>query len=414
LFTHLIAALQTEWSDIGVGRTQRASLYAGSMRAPTMEGRGRERVSAAEPPPIESLQWLRFIAATFVVLYHIETQLFGLIEGHENRFGLGAAGVDLFFVISGFIMVYITYGLPTRPSSFLLRRLVRIAPLYWLFTLLILTLVVLAPGLFNAAQYDFGHVVSSFLFVPYAHPTLQVQRPLLVPGWTLNYEIFFYLLFASFMWLSIGLRIVTMAGTLGLLSGGRWLSGDGLQWLEFYGSPIVFEFVFGMAIGWVYFKCKSLPAGLTAWIIGFGILMFAGGIAAGISEQESRVIYWGLGAAGVVLGCLFIERSAGWPRIGLFHHFGAASYSLYLSHLFVLGAIAVLIEELGAAAWLGADGVRILMLAAALAAGSAVFVWIERPMHDRLKRELSQRARRQSVARGGAVGRTSAPEAGID
>ena len=134
------------------------------------------------PSIIESVQWLRLLAATLVVFYHAEVQLFHLDEDHVSDFGLGASGVDLFFVISGFIMVLISRNRPTSFSSFIRRRLMRIVPLYWSLTLAVFLLVLLTPSLLRSASLDPLHVLSSFLFLPYPHPVLGQQMLCLCLG----------------------------------------------------------------------------------------------------------------------------------------------------------------------------------------------------------------------------------------
>jgi exopolysaccharide production protein ExoZ len=335
---------------------------------------------------IESLQWLRFIAASLVVIYHVEVQLSRLDGIPRYDLGIGASGVDIFFVISGFIMVYITHGRRDGFLSFMRRRILRILPIYWLGTLFVLTLLFVAPALLHSTTFDMAHVVSSFMFLPYPHPVSDLYWPLLVPGWTLNYEMFFYLLFASMIWLPLGPRILAVSSILALLVLARSLVAGGSRWTDFYGTPIVLEFIAGMAIAWLYFTRMSLSHRQMASAAVFGILMFTAGVWAGIAEQESRVIFWGLGGAGVVLALVFIEKSHGWPSIKLLRHLGDASFSIYLSHLFVLAATTFAIRQLGIFPWLAEAGTRALMLVAALCVGSAIFVWIERPMHNRLKR----------------------------
>jgi exopolysaccharide production protein ExoZ len=338
--------------------------------------------------PIESIQWLRFVAATLVILYHIEVELFRLVDGHQNHFGFGASGVDLFFVISGFIMVYITQYRAEGFLSFILRRLVRIVPLYWLLTLALLALTWVSPALIHSTKLDCAHVVSSFLLLPYPHPVLEVQRPLLVPGWTLNYEMFFYMLFGSLLFLPLVQRIVAVGSVLTTFVALRFFLGNESRLLDFYGFPIVLEFIAGMAIAWVYFSCDRLPRSLIVGAAIFGFVVFAVGIRAGVSEHGSRVIWWGLGAASIVLAALFTEKSYGWPNVRVLRHLGDASYSIYLSHLFVISAVGLLIKQLSLFSLLGAMGTRVVMVISALAAGSAIYSRLEQPMHKTLLRLL--------------------------
>ena len=348
--------------------------------------RGQSVVLTNTRPQIESLQWLRFVAATLVVLYHVEVQLFRLQEGRQNIFGVGAAGVDLFFVISGFVMVFITKTHTPTFLSFMRMRIVRIVPLYWGFTLVTLGLLLTAPALLFSTAGNPVHIITSFLFLPYPHPVLGLPRPLLALGWTLNYEMFFYCLFGAFLFLTLAARILAIACVLCLLVSVRMLVGPGIGPVDFYGSPIVLEFVGGMLVAWIYFQRQTLPLGILIGTIVISVTLIFTGIQAGVSEQAIRVVYWGLPAVGIVLASLYLEKSHGWPQITLLRHFGDASYSIYLSHLFVLAICTIAIKKLELFSAIGTTGSRIGMVAVALAVGSAIHVWIEGPIHRWLLR----------------------------
>src|SRR3954453_23077189 len=109
-----------------------------------------------------------------------------------------AAGVDVFFVISGFIMVHASarlFGAPDGGRIFLARRVARIVPIYWAVTTLYLAIALAGPEFLNREFLDWPYVVASYLFVPVTRPDGLVQ-PLYGLGWTLNYELFFYASFA--------------------------------------------------------------------------------------------------------------------------------------------------------------------------------------------------------------------------
>lgn len=110
----------------------------------------------------------------------------------------GPLGVDLFFGISGFIMLVTTWDKPIGPAEFMAHRIKRIVPLYWLATLSMVGLAVVAPALFKTLKWDAATLTESLLFIP--HYSLSFPgdiKPLLVPGWSLHYEMFFYVLFAG-------------------------------------------------------------------------------------------------------------------------------------------------------------------------------------------------------------------------
>jgi exopolysaccharide production protein ExoZ len=154
-------------------------------------------------PPFASIQILRAVAALAITVHHAmhEADLAARKSGgtFDWQFRLPLeAGVDLFFVISGFVMVHASrhmFGTPTSIMPFLRRRLARIAPIYWLTTLLFLMLSYsgLSPATRPFPTAD--EIAATFLFIPYARPDGYIQ-PVYGLGWTLNYEMFFYLLFA--------------------------------------------------------------------------------------------------------------------------------------------------------------------------------------------------------------------------
>jgi exopolysaccharide production protein ExoZ len=137
-----------------------------------------------------TIQHLRAIAALGVVFYHASSQVNG---GHSDYVRMGAAGVDLFFVISGFIMWVTAIARDEPPGRFALKRLIRIVPLYWLITTAVLLLVLAKPDLMRSASLNLTHIASSYGFIAWPHPRSAHRFwPLVIPGWTLNYEMLFY------------------------------------------------------------------------------------------------------------------------------------------------------------------------------------------------------------------------------
>ena len=127
----------------------------------------------------------------------------------------GQAGVDIFFVISGFIMWVTTHDRPTTPLRFMTNRIVRIVPLYWLITLAVAAMAFAVPSLFRGVVLTPEHVIKSLLFIPHYYPGMPTRVwPLLLPGWTLNYEMVFYLVFAIALLLPRRLMIPLIAASL--------------------------------------------------------------------------------------------------------------------------------------------------------------------------------------------------------
>ena len=170
------------------------------------------------------IQYLRGIAALMVVWHHSSSQIPAL-----NRFfpgSSGAHGVDLFFVISGFIMAVTTTGAGLTPLQFLRRRVVRVVPLYWILTLAMVGLALVAPSLFRTLKVTADTLVQSLLFIPHFSTSFTDKAwPLLVPGWTLNYEMYFYVILAVILLLPAAWRMSTLAAFFGISVVAGWLLG---------------------------------------------------------------------------------------------------------------------------------------------------------------------------------------------
>src|ERR1700722_8663891 len=186
-----------------------------------------------------SIQYLRAAAAIAVLIFHAA-------QRGGTSFGAGAAGGDVFFVISGFIMWVISAR--ATPASFLTRRAARIIPLYWLVTLVIAAAAITMPSAFPNLQPTLDHVVKSMLFYPHADPS-GIVAPLIVPGWTLDYEVFFYLVFAMSLLVAARSRALVLTAALGLLVLAGQLIRPANPALATYTHPLLLEFLSGVLLG---------------------------------------------------------------------------------------------------------------------------------------------------------------------
>lgn len=149
---------------------------------------------------LESIQIVRGIAVIAVVFFHCQQFSVDLAQAlslrapilwvYSKQEAIGSFGVDIFFVISGFVMSYITYKNHNKNYfwTFIKKRFIRVAPLYWLFTLIMILLLITFPNNYYS-KVDLKSIVYSFLFIPFI-PTNFQSSPILPVGWTLNYEIF--------------------------------------------------------------------------------------------------------------------------------------------------------------------------------------------------------------------------------
>ena len=296
------------------------------------------------------IQALRAVAALLVVLLHCDEML-GLRIG-PNALGAswhnGAAGVDIFFVISGFIMTVSSRHLVDEPLgwlTFLKNRIVRIVPLYWLLTTLKLLAVLGASGLALRSQLNLDFVISSYAFLPLVDSAGHF-RPLLPVGWTLTFEFLFYFVFSIALARGADAMRVVLPVFAGIALIALFRTEFWPTWTVLF-DPIVLEFVLGVAIA------KMTLAGIRLTPAFSLFLLFAGFslIFSFAPETDNlRVLVWGLPAAMIVVASVSLERDLGQSIPRWLSAVGDSSYSLYLSHGFFLATLGA---SLGHLHWSG-------------------------------------------------------------
>jgi exopolysaccharide production protein ExoZ len=345
------------------------------------------------------IQILRAAAALSIAVLHGQHEA-GLLQpsgGDASRllaFFPWAAGVDVFFVISGFVMVYASRTLFARNGAvgiFLARRVARIVPLYWLTTTAYLVLALAAPTLLNGALLSPGFVALSYLFIPVARPDGLVQ-PLYSLGWTLNYEMMFYLVFAAAIALPRRAAVSAVAGALvGLVVIGRLAPLP--QPFGFWTEPILLEFGVGVVLGLL--RTEGVTLGLVPRLAlgtaGAALLAAQGGAE---TAGMARAIGWGLPAACLVAACGLgaDDRTRDDTRLArVWAALGDASYALYLLHPFVLRGTRALLQGVGAASTTGPLAFLALGLTIAAVASWLVYRFVEIPLTRALRRGLEPR-----------------------
>lgn len=285
---------------------------------------------------IASLQLLRFVAASLIVWHHSLKELSG-----PSAFG--EFGVDIFFVISGFIISHITQG---NREQFFTRRLIRIVPLYWWLTGAVAAVAYVAPHLLHSVKWDVLHVMMSFLFIPSWTESLEFE-PILPMGWTLNYELWFYLLFYIAMRINVSNReMLCSLFIVGVYVLTNLLPLDRTAPLSFYANSIVMEFAVGMAIAVLYRKKKHLfdqvPRGVALTGAIAALVVFSATTSPASHGNVPRCVYWGVPAGLCVMVCLCMEEQfkqrPRWLISGALVG-GEISYPLYLMHMFVIAAL---------------------------------------------------------------------------
>ncbi len=296
---------------------------------------------------LENIQILRAVAACMVLASHIGTEVADLAgrRGVTSSFEITpwATGVDVFFVLSGFLMLVTAgdeAGRPGAAAAFMGRRIARIAPLYWLLTTALVLGSLALPGMLHVPIGDAPHVLASYAF----WPSLRGEeiRPVLALGWTLEYEMFFYALFALALLLPRGWTVPSLAALmLCVVAAGQVWRPSGVA-LQFWSSPIILEFLLGVGCAVAYRRGLRLTSAQGGALVAVGlVLLLLSGDAAAQRGSWLPLASVGFPALLVVAGAALSPsaRDGAFARIGV--EIGAASYSLYLLHPFVLRTLRV-------------------------------------------------------------------------
>lgn len=345
------------------------------------------------------IQYLRGLAAALVVYTHLDTQILRLSPDQGLPLAnLGNWGVDIFFVISGFIMYVAAIDIDARPGDFLLRRVIRIVPLYWLLTGAIIAVAAVAPSLLSSTRLDPSHILASLLFLPWPNPAYAGYWPVLIPGWTLNYEMYFYATVAIGLLAPRGFRVaVTSAIVIGILAALQ--IGKPAGPIAFYGDDIVLEFLMGLLAGYLFKKTRPLgvPLGVVLIVASVCLVMWMATMTA-----VPRSIASGIPALMIVLGSLQLEARA---RQAVFRpalYLGDVSYSLYLTHVIALPMVTVVFMRLGADLGINA-GLAYPVVASlwALLIAALVYRSVEKPVTRTLRIVTGERRALKPAPDGG-------------
>lgn len=337
-------------------------------------------MTVASNTKIDALQALRAFAALLVVFHHSKD--FSLKYGHENwvtdflKSGIGAFGVDIFFVLSGFIMFY-----TTKPSTsgrvFLLNRLARVAPMYWFVTTFLAVLLIYLPNIFSSMRFEFWHYVKSIFFIPHNSPAGD-YLPLLGVGWTLCFEMYFYLIFAvlirfrkwAFPIVSGYLALMAIIGVI--------LPAHDNRLIWTLTSSLNLEFAFGAGLAYLYSKIGKSTIKGVCFVVGGALLAYVMRDYGG--AHSLRGIAWGMPATLIVLGFILMsDLQFGRVLILL----GDSSYSLYLVHVLSLPFIWKLFHVGG----IQQHGVFLMFFAVLFSVFISVMAWkyIETPISQKAR-----------------------------
>lgn len=309
-----------------------------------------------------NLQILRAVAALSVVLYHIRGT--ALSYNYNPKIvsllgNLGASGVDIFFVISGFIMLHTQFNNKQTILNFFKKRVIRIAPLYWLVTTIVILIYVLFPSIFREHTITVGWALASYAFNSNA---LGLGNPILHVGWTLQWEILFYLIFGLGLWFRNWSTALIFNGLM-------------LTVLATYtANYILLEFVGGLLAALLHNKFYSKPHyGWCALSLGSFLLLIS--ISSTVSQAiEHRVLLWGLPSLLIVFGAVTVKQF----RTTVGNLLGDASYSIYLLQVLSIPAFYKFMS------WIGInfnnDLLALLCLIFTAVGGLLMYLFLEKPL----------------------------------
>ena len=316
-----------------------------------------------------NLQLLRAFAALNVVLFHaIETSA---TYGYQANFisalgGWGANGVDIFFVISGFVMLFTQLDNKRSVRDFLIFRAIRIIPIYWFLTLLVIAIYAVAPFVFREMVISTKWALASFGFLSNA---IVEKHPIVYVGWTLEWEMMFYLVFGLSLWFRSW--TITLFSTCAALLGIAF----------FVSNFILVEFIAGLFIALLYKRHGYHRYGIVSLILGSVLLSLSLFDSVNLLT-DSRIIMWGLPSIFIVYGVISAPQIK--SKVGKL--LGDASYSIYLIQMLSIPVYYKFLSALNIQ--MNNDLLVIACLVATAMGGVVMYLILEKPMISFLKKRI--------------------------
>lgn len=335
---------------------------------------------------ILNIQALRAVAVMLVVFSHL-VPIEGKYGNNESflsdYFSYGVSGVDLFFVISGFVMILVSrkqQGLsPFYPLHFLYNRITRIYPLYWCYSILVLAVFLYRPEMVNSSQGNQVLIFESFLLWP------QKFTPLLAVAWTLTHEMYFYIVFTVMLWGARShIRWYLFLWLIVVIVGNVVTGSRSSPLLRIIFHPLTLEFIAGCFVAHIISKGHTGYGRVSLFVGGILLLFGTAGCYAyfrnSIPDGWYRVLFFGTPCSLMVYGAVAsdLRSTLRFPR--WLNAIGDASYSIYLSHVLVLSFIGRVWYRFGQKGLFDNFLMITLMILFVVVYGHLSFRYIEKPM----------------------------------
>ncbi|WP_375201697.1 acyltransferase family protein [Hyphococcus sp.] len=338
---------------------------------------------------VHSIQFLRFVAAALVAAYHafhfVDLNVIAMGARLMHFAAAGASGVHIFFVISGFIMVWTSEGKFGKAASiggFARRRFIRIYPIYWALAAIN---IVIAAAFHLGFPQSVSDAVGATLLAP-GH-----SSKLIFVGWPLTFELFFYGVFAVLLLLPKRLSVIALSVLFTSLAAIGVLFHPAHPTLHVATNTLLLEFVMGAWIAVIARSDIPLPRWGPPAMAAFGIAGFIGAAIIGPAALPT-VISYGVPSALLICGMVLMEKQGRLSKtVKRFTPLGDSSYSLYLVHAMILPPATMLAAGLFGATYWAAFALAIVLTLFCIVFAHGVYLWLERPLIKTVRNFITPR-----------------------
>lgn len=360
---------------------------------------------------IQSIQALRAIAATMVVVFHAfmwvnET----VVQGASPSFlysiplvrTIGGYGVDIFFVISGFVMATVTwnsFAFPGASSLFITKRLIRIFPIYWIYLAIFVGIYASFSSFINyATTYTSTQIIYSLFLLPWPGDWGWLSnRYIFYPTWTLTFEIYFYVIMSCCLLLKrkyvIPFVLVIFFSCFLLFR--QFAEQSAI--LRIIANPLLFEFLFGLCVGFFYKSGMYIGSIISMLLVAAGLGLLAYASTTPISlDGFDRCLRCGIPAMFIIAGLVFLEANKTIVIPLWLSKIGDSSYSLYLLHPLGISITSKLLTLCGLKMLLPSDILLIILVISCMIGGYISYLLLEKPLLKFLHKCLSVKSRNSS------------------
>lgn len=321
---------------------------------------------------IEILQIIRLVSAIFIILYHSH-----FIGDH------GYFGVELFNILSGFLLIYTTEKVFSTDKMFI-KKIIRIVPLYWAMTFITYLLVMLMPSISLMTEAKLEYLIKSLFFIPFVN-SYGYNVPVLSVGWTLNYEMFFFIIFLIAMKINPKKRFqISFLLTLFICIVGNTFAKD-IFIINYFANIYIFEFILGMASFYVYKYIESRYNYNFFWYISAIISFLWLLLDIGVSININRFIRLGLPAFILFISILKLYGNYSFDRRLI--KLGNMTYSVYLVEFYTTALYKIIISKI-ACGFIIQLVLLIVMIIITFMISYIVYLLFEKTITNYLKKKL--------------------------